>query len=367
MERELPSKLVGGSSAFLSPSLIGQVTDGYRFNTTISGASYAMFSNVYQEKTVFPMPDYAFGGPPVDFPLDPATYGYYMSEEFTAFQQKHLVECSTVGDQRFESIGFNAEKLKPPKDEPLDNGGVIVASSELANVRSEYIDAFSKLCYSNVAQLPNLQSLEKMENAQVKNGFGNDYEDMSISEASTKRVRSESHADSYTLDAILKDFKLSNLHLAAPLKSPGTRPPPVTTQSDLARQRRQKISDKTRCLQKLLPSDKKMDMATMLEEAYKYVKFLQAQVRVLQSMPYNSTFESQIAPYAYNAGRELVELGRLNRQQLLQVLLNSPVAQSMMYSQGCCVFSLEQLIVLRKIDTRKIVLEHMLSNPSNRS
>ncbi|KAG7011926.1 Transcription factor bHLH, partial [Cucurbita argyrosperma subsp. argyrosperma] len=66
--------------------------------------------------------------------------------------------------------------------------------------------------------------------------------------------------------------------------------------SALARQRRQKLSDKTRCLQKLLPWDKKMDIATMLEEACKYVKFLQAQLLALQSMPR----ESAISSYSNN-------------------------------------------------------------------
>ncbi|CAI9783574.1 unnamed protein product [Fraxinus pennsylvanica] len=70
-------------------------------------------------------------------------------------------------------------------------------------------------------------------------------------------------------------------HRFGPYRSPRA----VAPSSTLARQRRQRISDKTRCLQKLLPWDKMMDMTTMLEETYKYIKFLQAQISVLQSMP----------------------------------------------------------------------------------
>ncbi|KAL6228360.1 hypothetical protein ACLB2K_002310 [Fragaria x ananassa] len=51
------------------------------------------------------------------------------------------------------------------------------------------------------------------------------------------------------------------------------------------RQSGQTLSDKTRCLQKLLPWENKMDTATMLESAHRYVRFLQAQVATLQAMP----------------------------------------------------------------------------------
>ncbi|GAV88418.1 HLH domain-containing protein, partial [Cephalotus follicularis] len=115
-------------------------------------------------------------------------------------------------------------------------------------------------------------------------------------------------------------------------------------QSELARQRRQKISEKTRCLQKLLPWDKKMDTATMLGEAYEYVRFLQAQVTALHSMPCQSSFGTTTAYGFQNDGRFVSGLGSLNRQQLLQVMLNSPVAQTMLYSRGLCVFSMEQLM-----------------------
>ncbi|XP_020549789.1 uncharacterized protein LOC105162763 [Sesamum indicum] len=76
----------------------------------------------------------------------------------------------------------------------------------------------------------------------------------------------------------------------AVVESPMMNPRIETAQYGKQRRRRQqqRLSDKTRCLQRLLPWDEKMDMATVLEEAYKYIRFLQAQVRVLQSMPCES-------------------------------------------------------------------------------
>ncbi|XP_047306216.1 transcription factor bHLH52 [Impatiens glandulifera] len=135
--------------------------------------------------------------------------------------------------------------------------------------------------------------------------------------------------------------------------------------SSLARNRRQKYSEKIRCLQKILPWDKKMNMATMLEEAYKYVKFLQAQVSILQSMPYNSsTCYSSSSSHVISPipGDFYGGLGKLNRQQLLQVLVNSPVAQTLLYSRGCCVYSVEQLSLLREIEkakaNQKVMFDH---------
>ncbi|KAG2371635.1 Transcription factor bHLH87 Basic helix-loop-helix protein [Vigna angularis] len=97
---------------------------------------------------------------------------------------------------------------------------------------------------------------------------------------------------------------------------------PVIPQSNLARQRRQKLSEKTRCLQKLMPWDKKMDQGTLLEEAYKYVRFLQAQFRVLQSMPSHSSSSS---PSFRQNSAVFVDLEKLNRSQLLQPLRKGQV------------------------------------------
>lgn len=106
-----------------------------------------------------------------------------------------------------------------------------------------------------------------------------------------------------------------------------------------------------------------MDTATMLEETYKYVKYLQAQIKVLQSMP----------PIEFNhvggSSHDDVSgvhsaLALLNRQQLLQVLLNSPVGQTWLSSQGCCVFSYEQLVLLKQAADKKAALKRMMFHGS---
>lgn len=58
----------------------------------------------------------------------------------------------------------------------------------------------------------------------------------------------------------------------------------VSAQSKAARERRRRITEKTQELGKLVPGGNKMNTAEMLQAAFKYVKFLQAQLGVLQSL-----------------------------------------------------------------------------------
>ncbi|KAM3225603.1 hypothetical protein ACQJBY_058378 [Aegilops geniculata] len=63
--------------------------------------------------------------------------------------------------------------------------------------------------------------------------------------------------------------------------APTTTSPKGEPQSLAAKNRREKISERLRTLQELVPNGTKVDMVTMLEKAVSYVKFLQLQVKVL--------------------------------------------------------------------------------------
>lgn len=58
----------------------------------------------------------------------------------------------------------------------------------------------------------------------------------------------------------------------------------VSTQSIAARERRRKITEKTQELGRLIPGCSKMNTAEMLQAASRYVKYLQAQVGILELM-----------------------------------------------------------------------------------
>ncbi|KAM3272380.1 hypothetical protein ACQJBY_042496 [Aegilops geniculata] len=66
-------------------------------------------------------------------------------------------------------------------------------------------------------------------------------------------------------------------------------------QSLYARKRRERINERLKTLQTLVPNGTKVDMSTMLEEAVQYVKFLQLQIKVL-----SSDEMWMYAPIAYN-------------------------------------------------------------------
>ncbi|KAL5209400.1 hypothetical protein ABZP36_005023 [Zizania latifolia] len=66
-------------------------------------------------------------------------------------------------------------------------------------------------------------------------------------------------------------------------------------QSLYARKRREKINERLKILQNLVPNGTKVDISTMLEEAMHYVKFLQLQIKLL-----SSDEMWMYAPIAYN-------------------------------------------------------------------
>ncbi|ERM94702.1 transcription factor bHLH53 [Amborella trichopoda] len=92
----------------------------------------------------------------------------------------------------------------------------------------------------------------------------------------------------------------------------------LSAQSVAARIRRKKISEKTRELGKLIPGGTRMNTAEMLQEASKYVIFLQAQLSLLEFMASNdSTLVKE-------------ELG---------ILCSSPNIQEKLYDEGKCIAS----------------------------
>ncbi|XP_021759478.1 transcription factor bHLH54-like [Chenopodium quinoa] len=76
-------------------------------------------------------------------------------------------------------------------------------------------------------------------------------------------------------------------------------------QSLYARKRRIRINERLRILQNLVPNGTKVDISTMLEEAFHYIKFLQLQIRLLSSDDL-----WMYAPLAYN-GLDVGAYGRM--------------------------------------------------------
>lgn len=102
----------------------------------------------------------------------------------------------------------------------------------------------------------------------------------------------------YDLNPVFPEVVLPDFLSAPPIYNGGscetaTKAPGggLSAQSIAARQRRRKITEKTQELLKLVPGGQKMNTAEMLQSAHKYIKFLQAQVGILDFMGSSSTFD----------------------------------------------------------------------------
>ncbi|XP_078148873.1 putative transcription factor bHLH086 [Carex rostrata] len=78
-----------------------------------------------------------------------------------------------------------------------------------------------------------------------------------------------------------EDMKTSKKQCGTNRKTSATTSPTKDTQSLAAKNRRERISERLKVLQELVPNGTKVDLVTMLEKAISYVKFLQVQVKVL--------------------------------------------------------------------------------------
>ncbi|XP_057956771.1 uncharacterized protein LOC131150197 [Malania oleifera] len=378
MERDLPMRFCNGdcSGEFL-PSLVDQTSDGSGLDAMFSGISLQglLTLSTTPEKALLPFPEYsAIGTSQIGFP---APLGFAADDSLSYFQAQQLEQTLVAGEDHQRpgpgAIDCDRKKMKMPKEEPMNKDDVVDESRQPFNFIFNGSDLMSSKLISNSSSfhhLPSLHSLDELASTERDDRVADNFW---LAESSNKRVRtySPSQSDAYTLDAIVRGFRLTNCLSPynsgdAPAPAPAPARPAVIPHSRLARQRRQRIGDKTRCLQKLLPWDKKMDTATMFEEVYKYIKFLEAQMRVLQSMPCECDKSSFALQNPRNndavAHAGFGGLGRLNRQQLLQVLVNSPVAQTTMYSHGSCVFSVEQLAMLKEM--RRVYAQRALFDPS---
>ncbi|XP_060169289.1 transcription factor bHLH84-like [Lycium barbarum] len=95
----------------------------------------------------------------------------------------------------------------------------------------------------------------------------------------------ESNVSNYELYGLASSDNSKGV--SAPLSSKGksraNRGSATDPQSLYARKRRERINERLRILQSLVPNGTKVDISTMLEEAVQYVKFLQLQIKLLSS------------------------------------------------------------------------------------
>ncbi|KAK9156128.1 hypothetical protein Sjap_003608 [Stephania japonica] len=116
----------------------------------------------------------------------------------------------------------------------------------------------------------------------------------------------------------------------------------MSAQSVAARQRRRRITEKTRELGELVPGGNKMNTAEMFHSAFKYIKFLQAQVGVLEFM-------------------SSIDMDNREGDEQMQVLLASPIIQEKLYSAEKCLVPKQLIEISNAKDQHDIKTNTLVS------
>ncbi|KAM7263288.1 hypothetical protein ACFE04_000971 [Oxalis oulophora] len=113
----------------------------------------------------------------------------------------------------------------------------------------------------------------------------------------TKKDRNDNVVENQALSNCSSDDDSNNSSkdVQANGKTRASRGSATDPQSIYARKRRERINERLKVLQNIVPNGTKVDISTMLEEAVQYVKFLQLQIKML-----SSDDQWMYAPLAYN-------------------------------------------------------------------
>ncbi|KAK4390434.1 Transcription factor [Sesamum angolense] len=129
---------------------------------------------------------------------------------------------------------------------------------------------------------------DRVDEAEEVNGGGNRQSSSSCSSEDDSNASQELNGGSPSESKVTASLNSNG-------KARATRGSATDPQSLYARRRRERINERLRILQNLVPNGTKVDISTMLEEAVHYVKFLQLQIKLLSSDDL-----WMYAPLAYN-------------------------------------------------------------------
>ncbi|XP_049384643.1 transcription factor HEC1 [Solanum stenotomum] len=191
-------------------------------------------------------------------------------------------------------LGFSNSNIEMiPLQPPLHNSNYLMTSPP-----SNF--SFMGNPIEEPAAMPILSSIDEII-ASASHGSGNDY--------SCLQRRNSMEA---MREMIFRIAMMQPIHIdPESVKPPKRKNVKISKdpQSVAARHRRERISERIRILQRLVPGGTKMDTASMLDEAVHYVKFLKKQLQSLEQAAVNnrpmisgfSTAMSSSGPMNYNS------------------------------------------------------------------
>lgn len=208
--------------------------------------------------------------------------GSSIAESTTAAQEVkvHLERDQSNGmeDSRWQS----APNLSPAKD--LASGGECKSTTpadqetcRLSGVTSDAVLANSSKGVSHVTQHPDIQEPTITSSS---GGYGTSAEPPKEASTSTKRKSSE-REDTECQSEDGEDESVDTKKPAAGRGNTTKRSRAAEVHNQSERRRRDRINEKMRALQELIPNSNKTDKASMLDEAIEYLKMLQVQLQMM--------------------------------------------------------------------------------------
>ncbi|KAI3763036.1 hypothetical protein L1987_53483 [Smallanthus sonchifolius] len=197
---------------------------------------------------------------------------------------------------------FSEESLYLTQDLTLEKVGMenpLVSSRETALKRKfKTHDVDDEVDNEEIDKNPKKRIRVSRENKNKKSVQLKKNQKMNDTEERNKKNNGEMNGKSSSSCSSNDDLNLSQDSNGASNLNGKTRASRGTVtdpQSLYARKRRERINERLRILQNLVPNGTKVDISTMLEEAVEYVKFLKLQIQLLSS---NDMW--MYAPIAYN-------------------------------------------------------------------
>ncbi|KAK4284487.1 hypothetical protein QN277_001312 [Acacia crassicarpa] len=173
----------------------------------------------------------------------------------------------------------------------------LVSTEPAEKGKSTNLEKSEKRCRSLLEGQKNKRNVRSRKNTKYESISKNE-EERSFQRQSSSSCCSEDDSNASQEPNVGSTSSLSpkySASLKSNCKSMSAKSPATDPQSVYARRRRERINERLKILQNLVPNGTKVDISTMLEEAVQYVKFLQLQIKLLSSDDL-----WMYAPIAYN-------------------------------------------------------------------
>lgn len=181
------------------------------------------------------------------------------------------------GDMSSDKIGDLDDNLQPAANTVLAKG--LQLKRKLDVPESNTLDDMKKKPRITRNVQKSKKSVQSKKNQRSTPNISNDEEESNAGPDGQSSSSCSSEDDNASKDS---DSKVSEA-VSSSGKTRASRGAATDPQSLYARKRRERINERLKILQKIVPNGTKVDISTMLEEAVHYVKFLQLQIKLLSS------------------------------------------------------------------------------------